>query len=239
VAIKFDLNTPLLSSVTADNLVSATLSLFCMNDVVGTEKATIYKISKDWKADEATWLFAKSGEMWQPGKDSSFQGGGDTTSKISSTSYAAAQAWENYDITPTVKEFLGGAANNGFLIVGDDRNGWTNMTPRLYASSELTGQTQNRPKITIKTTDTKIKTVNQTGLSGDISYTLTNSYLNLTTSFNNCQVSVSNLKGQTLLSIKGIGSTHKIPLAALSKGIHLITIIQNNRSETFRIIVNK
>lgn len=240
MAIKFDLNTPLMASVNATNFVSATLSLFCMNSTVGTEKTSAYQITTDWVATEASWLYAKTGTNWKPGLDSASQGGGDTIISLGSTVYAAAQAWENYDVSKAIKAFLEGAANYGFLIIGDDRNGWTNYSPRLYASADFSVQPQYRPKITIKTTDTKISNaLQQISLSDDITYSQTNAHLNLTVPFNNYQVTINNLKGQRLVSMKGTESTLNIPLVRLSTGIHLITIIQNNRNETFKVFVKK
>ncbi len=240
MAIKFDLNTALLNSVTEANFVSATLSLFCMSDNAGTEKTSIYRITTDWNANEATWLHAKSDVLWQPGKDSASQGGGDTTYNLSSTAYAANQSWENYDITQAIKDFLGGTSNYGFLIIGDDRQGWTEAQSRLYASSDLPGLIQSRPKITIRTTDTKIiNNSNNQDFTKNISFTYNDSYLNLSVPYSSCQVSINNIKGQKILSVKANSKNIKLPLSELSTGVHLMNITHNNRSETVKFTIYK
>ena len=202
------------------------------------EKTHLYRITKDWTVDEATWLIPKAGnEMWNPGSDTLEQGGTYTEENAAETEYAEPENWEEYDITEIIKYFIDHPDENfGFLLISDEE---MNNTQRAYASSDLTDDISLRPKLTIET-ETAITYVPQKGLKNKINLKMTNTAVCFSLPFNNCLVRISNARGQKFVSFEGTyGNSYAIPLAKLGAGVHFLTIKHDNNNETVKFFVVK
>ena len=202
------------------------------------EKTHLYRITKEWKADEVTWLMPKAGnKMWNPGEDTLEQGGAYTTDNSAETDYAEPENWEEYDITVMLKYFIDNPNENfGFILISDEE---MNNTQRAYASSDFTDDISQRPKLTIET-ETAITYFPQKGLKNKINLKITNSAISFSLPFNNSLVTVSNAKGQKVVSFEGTyGNSYAIPLGKLSAGVHFLTIKHDNKSATVKFFVIK
>ena len=202
------------------------------------EKTHLYRITKEWKADEVTWLMPKAGnKMWNPGEDTLEQGGAYTTDNSAETDYAEPENWEEYDITVMLKYFIDNPNENfGFILISDEE---MNNTQRAYASSDFTDDISQRPKLTIET-ETAITYFPQKGLKNKISLKITNSAISFSLPFKNYRVTISNAKGQKTIHLEeSLSDNYKIPLSKFSTGVHFLNIKHDNRSETIKFIVAK
>ena len=202
------------------------------------EKTHLYRITKGWNVDQATWLIPKSeSEMWNPGADTLEQGGTYTTDNSAETDYTEPENWEEYDITVILKYFIDNPNENfGFILISDEE---MNNTQRGYASSDFTDDISLRPKLTIET-ETAITYFPQKGLKNKINLKITNSAISFSLPFNNSLVTVSNAKGQKVVSFEGTyGNSYAIPLGKLSAGVHFLTIKNDNKSATVKFFVIK
>jgi hypothetical protein len=202
------------------------------------EKTHCYRITKDWKVDEATWLEAKSGEKWNPQSDNYMdQGGAYTEEDAAETGYAPDGEWEEYDVTEIVKYFIDNPDKNiGFLIISDEEY---NNTQRLYASSDFTDDTSQRPKLKI-VHNTPIAYVPQKVYKDKIALTVTNAAINLFIPYTGHRVTICDAKGQTILSFNEIrNNRYELPLTGFSNGVHFLNIHYEQRSESIAFIVVK
>lgn len=195
-------------------------------------------MTKDWTTEQATWLHAKSEDKWDPqSTDFLDQGGTFTEENGAEVLYAAPETWEDFDVTAIVKHFLNNPNENfGFLSIDDEANG---HTQRLYASSDYADDQTLRPKLAIEY-ETAITWFPQTGLRDKINLNITNATVSFTLPFNNCLTTISNAKGQRILSFEGnTGDKYQVPLHNLGTGLHFLTIKHENRSETVKFFVVK
>lgn len=237
MAIKFNLNTSLLDSVTTDNLVDVKLSLYCSNQYSGMEKLTAYEIKTEWKEMEATWSKATQNSAWQPGKHDSLQGGGDTTNKITTTPYSPENSWEHYTITEVFRSYLNGAPNNGFIIITDDKSGWCEATARQYIASNNNTQISLRPKITIKTTNTAIYKRKAPGnRTKNISYSVINGYMIISVPNSYCRIVITDMKGRKIYLLAENKKEFNIPLNKLGAGVNFLTIWHDKRPQIIKFI---
>ncbi len=225
-------------SVSSDNINKVTFSSYFLGGFQDNgEKTHLYRMIKEWKPDEATWVHAKKGEMWNPGADTLEQGGAFTEEDAAETGYAQPNEWEEYDITEILKYFLDHPDENyGFIIISDEDY---NNVQRLYRSSDFTDTISQRPKLTIEY-GTAVTYFPQTGLKDKINLTITNSSVRFSLSFNNSIVTISNAKGRKIVSFReNHRNSYEIPLSMLSNGVHLLNIKYNYRSDTIKFIVVK
>ncbi len=231
---KFDLSS---ISFSANAVSKAKLSLYCLGGTYGVEKTFAYRITKDWKANEATWVNSKSGEKWDPSAGDNDQGGAFTKDDGAETGYADESTWETYDVTKILKYFLNNKDKNfGFLVEGDDAPG---HTQRLYASSDYTIDKSQRPKLEI-TYSTAINYVPQVDLKEKINLRMTNSKVNFSVPFDNYEISLSNAKGQRIMRLtENASKEHAISLNSLPAGVVFMKVSHAAMSETMQFIVAK
>ena len=202
--------------------------IYCFGGTVGTDKSTAYRISKDWKIDEATWISAKTGDDWTE------LGGDYSTENSADAPYAAEGAWEEYNVTLIIRQFLSGTPDYGILIINDLGEG---NSQRLYASSDYSDDTSLRPKLIVNRS-TAITYFPQMGLENRLNLKISNNTLSFTLPYNKSSVSINNAKGQIVAQLKGyLNSNHVISLNELSAGVHFLNIKHINGSETIKFIV--
>ncbi len=202
------------------------------------EKTHLYRITKEWNVDEATWLEAKSGEKWDTQSDDYLkQGGAYTEDNAAETGYAPNGAWEEYDVTKIVKYLIDHPDKNyGFLIISDEE---MNNIQRLYATSDFTDDTSQRPKLKI-VHNTPITYFPQKGLIHKINFTITNAAINFSIPYNSHTATIRNAKGRNIVSFKeNYNKSYEIPLSMLSNGVHFLNIRHNQSSESIKFIVVK
>ncbi|MBN1575530.1 MAG: DNRLRE domain-containing protein [Chitinispirillaceae bacterium] len=124
-------------------ITSAKLELYALAYIGGSKTGdySVFKISRSWIEDEATWENASNGQPWS-------KGGGDYVSKaiakVTSWPRTNGKTWVPYDVLATVQEFVKNPTSNfGFMLVNTKSSQEIN-----FASSENT-KSEQRPKLTI------------------------------------------------------------------------------------------
>lgn len=113
-------------AVTNKNIVDAYLRFFVYNQVnyQTNQSLDLYRITRPWRENEATWNRATSTEAWQ------IPGGDYDTNIVGQILQPAGQTnWDNtfypaVDVTQLVQQWVcGTATNNGFLLVNNSSTG--------------------------------------------------------------------------------------------------------------------
>jgi hypothetical protein len=137
---------------------------------------SIFKISRSWTEEDATWEKASKDQSW------SKPGGDYVTKAIAKVTWPRSngKSWVPYDVLSTVQEFVQNPAENfGFMIVN------TKMTQEIdFVSTENT-DAEHRPKLTItydETTGALPSSASATGRDG-VTFLARHRELRM---FNNC-----------------------------------------------------
>jgi len=202
------------------------------------EKNHLYRITKEWNVEEATWLEAKSGEEWDPESDDFLdQGGAYTEDDAAETNYADTEEWEEFDVTEMVKYLIDNPDKNyGFLIISDEE---MNNTQRLYVSSDYTDDKTLRPKLTISDESPIIYTPQKASKS-TIMLSVTNEAIRFSVPYEYHHAAICDSKGRTVASFH-TNSTKRyaLPLEGFSNGVHFLTVRHNQGSESIPFIIVK
>ncbi len=221
-----------MKNISTSSISEVTFSIFNLGGgAYDPEKPPIkiftYKIVKEWKVDESTWLSAKKDISWDT------IGGDYTTTNGAETVFTARNNWEHFNITQIIKEILNSPNNFGFLLICEERDG---NSQRKYASSDYADDITKRPKLTIKYSTPIVNRPNN-NLKKSLDFKLTNSSIKFHVPYKNYLLTISNAKGQKIISLKENESNyHKISLHNLSTGVHFLNIKWNNKKETLKFI---
>lgn len=225
---RFDLSSVPVSS---DNITRATFSSYFISGFEGITKTYLYRMTQEWKADEATWLIPGQGrEIWNPQNDTLGQGGTFTEEGHVETACAAPGTWEEYDVTAMIKFFIENPDSNwGFIIASEKA---INNIQRLYYSSDYADDVSLRPKLTIDGT-IAIRHSFPKGFTREKKVIITNSDITITLPATGYHVSIIDIRGRTIRSF----GKNSIPVDILTKGVHFLCVTHDRTRETVRFIV--
>ncbi len=229
-----------LSSVTvsSDNITKATFASYFVGGFDGIQKTYLYRVTKRWQADKATWLFPESNQsLWAPLKDTLNQGGCFTENNSVETTCAAEGTWEEYDITSILKFFITNPDSNyGFMIQSEKA---VNNIQRIYYSSNYTDDITLRPKLIVEgeiaVTYFPVEKSNTA-----VQVTGTNEAIILYIPGMGSRALLHDLRGRTIKTlIPNRENRYVVPMSILSTGVYYLHTINDGYMRMVRFTVVK
>ncbi len=184
-------------------------------DPVNAPKA-VYKITEAWNASNIIWLKAPKF---------------DSTNAVDQSSNTQTPVWEDYDVTPVIKDIIeNGTENHGFMLKFQSETDYKGA--RIHSSDCAEDKKSFRPKLTIDYENTAINP-NKPGITGveDIVFEKTGSMVTFYVPFKDTyQIALCNAAGNTIkiLSSSGI-QRYSVNNNSLSQGIYFIRVVSSDR----------
>ncbi|MGQ9516785.1 MAG: DNRLRE domain-containing protein, partial [Anaerolineae bacterium] len=142
--IRFDLS-PLPAGAQITSAVLSLNATYRQDDITLT--IAVYRLKRDWVANQATWELAAAGQPWTvPGANGA---GSDRAISAFTQVPAAATGWIDFDLTALVRKWHGGEyPNYGLLLRAEGTGGPAGKSLYSFVDSS-SGATGFRPKLTI------------------------------------------------------------------------------------------
>ncbi len=196
----------------------------------GAATANLYRASKEWVENEATWFKASESDWWD-------KEGGDFGPEVEASSEIPSNAvnkWEGFDVTSLVQDFVENPGSNyGFHLYMS-----VTMVTVEYVSSE-SGKTDKRPKLTLDLS---------TGIYNDVVVSKKQIRLRQTSGSysiylpfsGSSVVGIYDVKGKELTTFTSLKSNnwYKIP-GSIKPGTHIVRISNQGKNIVKRLLFVK